>query len=148
MYYSTEDKIQFSVCFILFLIWFLCLVPVRKAQKDAESGHDNNNPREQYKTLPGTAQRALYAHNNLNEGFVWFGFSILANKVGGGNEIAAAVLALIYLFARLVYVPAYIFDKASIRSAAFLIGFLANFGLFIVPFASSSIYSYNTPLNL
>ncbi|KAI9295478.1 hypothetical protein K502DRAFT_315727 [Neoconidiobolus thromboides FSU 785] len=140
MYYSTEDKIQFIVCFILFLAWFLCMIPVRIAQWKANDGFDINNPREQYKTLPGFAQRALYAHNNINEGFVWFAFSILANKIGNGNETAAALLALIYLITRLIFIPAYIFDKASIRAVAFIIGFLANLILFIVPLVSNSIY--------
>ncbi len=48
---SLGFEIPFVCVFIMFLFYFLALVPVRRAQALQLEGYDNSNPREQYNRL-------------------------------------------------------------------------------------------------
>ncbi|KAI0220164.1 hypothetical protein L0F63_006793 [Massospora cicadina] len=136
MFATTDLNVQFGCCFAVFLIWVLCLAPVRYAQSRTPGGLDNSNPRQQYSEMAGYGQRALYAHNNTLEGFVFFAFALIANQFGNGNPSGASVLAVIYTICRTIYVPLYILNFASLRSAVWLASLICVIALFILPFAS------------
>ena len=44
-------EIPFVCVFIMFLLYFVALIPVRRAQALQLEGFDNSNPREQYNRL-------------------------------------------------------------------------------------------------
>ncbi|KXN67267.1 hypothetical protein CONCODRAFT_73106 [Conidiobolus coronatus NRRL 28638] len=136
MYGNGHYNLQFACMFIVYLVWFGLLIPVRRAQAKAEGGIDNSNPRAQYNNLPGYAIRSMAAHNNTMESFMFFGFALLANTVGGGSLVAADVLCVIFMVCRIAYAVAYVMDYPSIRSSIWFISFLSTFILFIIPFGT------------
>lgn len=60
----------------------------------------------------------------------------MANHYGNGHQTAASILALIYTLCRIVYVPLYIMDYPSFRSAVWSVSLLCILSLFILPFAT------------
>lgn len=51
MGFPSEFVVQFACVFTMFLLWFVALVPVRRAQAMQEEGYNNTNPRDQYNKL-------------------------------------------------------------------------------------------------
>lgn len=51
MFATADLNIQFGCCFAIFVIWFLCLIPLRHAQARAQGGLNNSEPRKQYEEI-------------------------------------------------------------------------------------------------
>lgn len=90
------------------------------------------SPRDTPRQLTGFAGRAQRAMTNHLEGLVLFAIATLtltyADKTGSGS----AVLALLYLLARILYLPAYLFGWTPWRSLIWLAGFGATLALLVL----------------
>lgn len=83
-------------------------------------------PRDEPVTFTGAAGRARRAYDNHFEGLVIFAIAVLVTVLSGQSSTLSAVLAWIYLAARLVYVPAYVLAWTPWRSLAWALGWLAT----------------------
>lgn len=84
------------------------------------------SPRDTPRQLTGYAGRAQRAMNNHFEGLILFAIAALTVTYSDrGNDITAAA-ALLYLIARVLYVPAYLFGWAPWRSLIWAAGLLAT----------------------
>ncbi len=100
-----------------------------QAMKAMPGGYDNRQPRDQQARLDDRGRRALAAHLNGMEVLPVFGIAVLAaaqRHVGIGVQLLCCT---IFVLARLVYVLAYLNDKASLRSGMFGLGMLVCFVL-------------------
>jgi len=98
--------------------------------KYGETGYDNNNPREWEAKLEGWRKRASWAHRNHIEAFGPFAAAVLVAHIAHGPQGLVDALAAAFIAARIAYTAAYIADAASLRSAMWALGFLAQVGLF------------------
>lgn len=97
-----------------------------------DGGYDNNHPRAQQALLQGIGARAMAAHHNCLEGLPFFGISVLAclQRAIGIEFIAS--LCLLFLVTRVAFILAYLHDRPTVRSLAFMAGggiCLALYGL-------------------
>jgi uncharacterized MAPEG superfamily protein len=93
-------------------------------------GYDNRDPRNQQTRLEGLGRRAISAHLNGLEAFPMFGIAVLAAMQRSVDIRLVAALCLLFLAARFTFVLAYVNDRASLRSAMFLVGLLSCAALF------------------
>jgi uncharacterized MAPEG superfamily protein len=100
----------------------------------AKSGsRDNNAPRDSAERLAGAKRRAYAAHQNAYENFPFFAVAVVAALSFGASATTVNVWALLYIACRVVYSWLYITDKASLRSAAYGLAFIANIAIFVLP---------------
>ncbi|KIN71352.1 MAPEG family protein [Sulfitobacter guttiformis] len=83
-------------------------------------------PRDNPIQLTGTAGRLQRAMNNHFEALILFTIAVLATQLSGQNTSYTAACSYIYLGARILYVPAYVFGLAPWRSVIWFIGLLAT----------------------
>ena len=76
--------------------------------------------------LTGTAGRLQRALNNHFEGLVLFTLAVVVVTVPGQSSGLTATSAWIYLLARILYVPAYVFGWVPWRSVIWAVGFAAS----------------------
>ncbi|WP_299905001.1 MAPEG family protein [uncultured Paracoccus sp.] len=77
-------------------------------------------------TLTGTAGRLQRVVSNHFEGLILFTVAVVVVSLGQQGSGFTAACAWIYLAARVVYVPAYVFGWVPWRSAIWGAGFLAT----------------------
>lgn len=83
-------------------------------------------PRDEAVHLTGTAGRLQRALNNHFEGLILFTLAVVVVSLGGQSTGLTAACAWVYLAARVLYVPAYVFGWAPGRSIIWIVGFLAT----------------------
>ncbi len=88
-------------------------------------------PRDAPRQLSGAAGRAQRAMNNHFEGLILFGIAVTVVTLSDSANGATAVAALVYLVARVLYVPAYMFGLAPWRSIIWSFGLLATVYLLV-----------------
>ena len=88
-------------------------------------------PRDDPIHLTGTAGRLQRAMNNHFEGLILFTIAVLVITYSGQNTPSTAVACALYLVARALYVPAYVFGWAPGRSIIWAVGFLATLYLLL-----------------
>jgi len=86
-------------------------------------------PRDTPITLTGRAGRAQRAMNNHFEALILFTIAVLVTHLADRSTGLTATLAWIYLGARLLYIPAYMFGLSPWRSLIWFVGWLATLGL-------------------
>jgi uncharacterized MAPEG superfamily protein len=119
----------------VFIAFVLIYVPrgiVARAQARQPEGFDNRNPRDQQARLTGAGKRAHAAHQNAIEGFAPFAAAVFTAHLAGADPKWSAVLAVTYVAARAVYIAVYLADKAALRSAVWMLSFVATCGLFLL----------------
>ncbi len=90
------------------------------------------SPRDEPVTLSGRAGRAQRAFQNHFEGLVLFAIACLTLTLADKTTGLTASLAWIYLAARVLYVPAYIYGLSPWRSLVWAAGFLATLAILIL----------------
>jgi uncharacterized MAPEG superfamily protein len=118
--------------FIAFILIYVPRVIVARDQARQPEGFDNRNPRDQQARLTGAGKRAHAAHQNALEGFAPFAAAVFTAHLTGADPRWSSILAVTYVAARVVYIGVYLADKAPLRSAVWMIGFLATGGLFLL----------------
>ena len=86
----------------------------------------NASPRDsqpQFSVLTGRLRRAV---DNHFEGLILFTIAVLLVMVTDTDSLVTAVCAWLYLFARLLYVPAYAWGWSPWRSLIWAVGFLST----------------------
>lgn len=84
------------------------------------------SPRDKPRELKGYAGRAQRALGNHFEGLILFTIAVLVVVLGEASSGVTEAAAWVYLAARLLYVPAYLFGWAPWRSLIWFIGLLAT----------------------
>lgn len=95
-------------------------------------GLDLGAPRAMFDKLPPYAQRATWAHQNSFETFMVFAVAALMAYVTGENSNIAAVSAITFVVARLLYSIFYILNVPLARSLMFVIGGICSGTLMIL----------------
>jgi len=86
-------------------------------------------PRDAPIPLPGRAGRAKRALDNHFEGLILFTAAVVIVTAAGATTPFTAACAWIYLAARVLYVPAYLFGWVPGRSLVWATGFLATLAM-------------------
>lgn len=88
-------------------------------------------PRDEPVVFTGRAGRALRAVDNHFEGLAFFTIAVLVTVVSGQTSALTAAMAWVYLVARVLYVPAYLFGWTPWRSVVWGLGWLATMVMLI-----------------
>jgi uncharacterized MAPEG superfamily protein len=115
--------------FIATLLPILAKVPLAKAMGKEQGGYNNRHPREQQQSLSGFGARAKAAHENSFEALIMFTPGALAVIATNALGSVAEYLAMAFIVARVVYLFAYWYDAALLRSLAWAVGFLTSLSL-------------------
>lgn len=83
-------------------------------------------PRDQEVVLTGKAGRAQRAMENHFEGLILFGIAVLVLAVADKSGPVTILCSWLYLTARVLYIPAYIFGWVPWRSLIWLVGLAAT----------------------
>lgn len=99
----------------------------------AKSGgpYDNHKPREGLDRLEGKKRRAYYAHLNCFEALPVFIAALFVAVWTEGPQYIVDLLAIGFLLCRILYVFAYITDRASLRSVLWSLAYFCALGLFV-----------------
>jgi uncharacterized MAPEG superfamily protein len=125
--------IPFFCVFLAFVLNLVSKGPVAVAMRRRPGGYDNRHPRDQQAALEGWGRRAVAAHLNGFEAFPAFAAAVLVAALAGADPTWSVRLAVVYVAARALYLPLYILDFATLRSAVWSVGFGATVGLFLLP---------------
>ncbi len=83
-------------------------------------------PRDRMVELTGTAGRLQRAMNNHFEGLILFTIAVVVVTTGDQSSTLTQICATLYLIARILYVPAYVWGLAPWRSVIWSVGLLAT----------------------
>lgn len=124
---SVPDIFLYSIAAAAILIYapFLLVAYAR-----VQIGYEMSAPRAMFEKLPPYVQRATWAHQNSFETFMIFAAAALMAYVTGVNSPIAAIAAITFVSARLLYSIFYIGNIPILRSLMFAIGSLSSATLF------------------
>lgn len=89
------------------------------------------SPRDTPVQLTGKAGRLQRTMNNHFEGLILFGIAVMVITYSGQGDGSTAIACALYLAARVLYVPAYVFGWVPWRSLIWAFGFFATLYLLI-----------------
>ncbi len=124
--------VPYGAILIAFMLIQLPRFVVGQEMKKLAGGYDNHDPRGQQTKLEGRGRRALGAHQNSFEAFPGFAAAVLCCATTPTNLTVVATVCLAFIAVRVVYIGAYIADKALLRSAMWTTGMLATTALFVM----------------
>ncbi|MBD1924404.1 MAPEG family protein [Microcoleus sp. FACHB-831] len=104
----------------------------------AQVGYDTAAPRAMFEKLPAYAQRATWAHQNSFETFMVFAAAALMAYVTNQDSSVAAIAAIAFVVARLLYSVFYILNVPIARSLMFGIGSLSSGTLIVLSLLSAN----------
>lgn len=125
-------SIPFWCVFVSALLIFVARVPVARAMK-AQGGYDNHLPRSQQAQLTGLGARAVAAHQNSFEAFMLFAVGVLMAHTTQTQGFLIDTLAIIFVVARIFYLPLYWYDVAWLRSLVWAVGLICSLLLMLSP---------------
>jgi len=116
-----------------FCVLIAAIIPLILAgyAKFSSKGYDNSSPREFLEKLQGRARRANFAQLNSFEAFPVFAVSVIVAHLSGVSQLQITILAVIFIFFRILYSIFYILDKHSLRSTVWFGGFFCVATLFV-----------------
>lgn len=94
--------------------------------------YSNENPREYLEKVVGWRKRAHWAQVNSFEAFPFFAAAVIIAQRTFVHQTTIDVLALLFVFSRIIYGVAYIMNKPKARSLIWFLGFACCIGLFLV----------------
>ena len=97
-----------------------------------EGGFDNHHPRQWLAKLEGWQARANAAQQNSFEALPIFIAGVLIAEALRGPQERIDFLAMLFVAARIVYIGAYVTDRAGLRSLVWGVGLAASIALFFV----------------
>ena len=89
-------------------------------------------PRDEKIELTGTAGRLHRAMDNHFEGLLLFAIAVLVLSVADRSTLYTVGLSWLYLLARILYIPAYVFGWVPWRSLIWLVGLGSTVGLLLI----------------
>ncbi|MEQ1800349.1 MAG: MAPEG family protein [Gammaproteobacteria bacterium] len=99
--------------------------------KSGIKGYDNSRPREFLGSLSGWPARANHAQQNSYETFPPFAAGVIIAHLCDTPQATIDALAATFILARVAYGICYIFDRSTLRSLVWLVGFGCTVALFI-----------------
>ncbi len=87
--------------------------------------------RDEPRLLTGAAGRAQRALNNHFEGLILFGIAVMVVTLSDTADSTTALAAMVYLIARVLYVPAYMLGWTPWRSVIWSFGLVATITMLI-----------------
>jgi uncharacterized MAPEG superfamily protein len=99
-----------------------------------EGGYDNDNPRNWLSLQTDWRARANNAQANTFEALPFFFAAVIIAHQLQAPQWRIDLLALAFVALRVVYVAAYVKNKANLRSAVWVIALLVNVGLLFAGF--------------
>jgi uncharacterized MAPEG superfamily protein len=103
-------------------------VAVAKSKAD----FDNAAPRDWLARQEGYRKRALWAHENAFEAFPPFAAAVIIAHLAHAPQGWIDLLAIMFTVARVAYSALYVFDRPTLRSVVWTVGFGCVVGLFLV----------------
>lgn len=94
----------------------------------------NMGPRDQPAPLSPLAGRLKRASDNGFEGLILFTIAVIIAVAGEATSGFTAFFAWAFLFARVLYIPAYAYGWAPWRSMIWAVGLLATCGMILAAF--------------
>lgn len=123
-----EIKILGYAALLQFVQYILMAVPVNIQMGVAYTG-GNRDEQRQPTGIPGRLKRAL---DNHFEALIMFSIAVLVVVFGEASSSVTEICAWTYLWARVLYIPAYASGIFLLRSAIWSVGFLATAVMLIV----------------
>lgn len=123
-----EIKILGYAAMLQFVQYILMAIPVNIQMGIAYTG-GNRDEQRRPTGIPGRIKRAL---DNHFEGLIMFSIAVIVVVLGDASSSMTETCAWVYLWARVLYVPAYISGIFLLRSAIWSVGFLATGVMLIV----------------
>lgn len=99
----------------------------------AGGGYDNHHPRDWAARLTGLRQRAHAAQLNGFEAFPLFAAAVLLAEMKGVPSHVLTPLALGWVAARILYILAYVNDRATLRSIVWMVAMALAVSIFTSP---------------
>jgi len=93
---------------------------------------NNHAPRDYLEKLHGWRKRAYWTHLNGFEAFAPFAVAVLIAEQSTAQQSTIDGLAVLFVIARLGHAASYIYDKATLRSVVWFVGFGSVIGLFLI----------------
>ena len=118
----VELKVLGYAALLQFVQFILMAIPVN-LQLGVEYTGGNRDEQKQPAGVPGRLKRAL---DNHFEGLVLFTIAVLVVVLGEAGSQLTEYCAWTYLWARVLYVPAYASGVYLVRSLIWSVGFLAT----------------------
>ena len=100
------------------------------AQRQVGRGYAMS-PRDTPRTLTGVAGRLQRTMANSFEGLILFGIAVMAVTYSDTANGLTGAVAMLYLLARVLYLPAYVFGWTPWRSLIWVIGLCATVFLLV-----------------
>ena len=110
------------------LLPFLCA----GISKWGAKGMDNAAPRVWIEKQSGWRRRADWAQRNHQEALPPFAAAVLVAAIAHAPQGYADALAVAFVVIRMAYTAAYVFDRPSLRSALWAVGFACVLALFLI----------------
>jgi uncharacterized MAPEG superfamily protein len=101
--------------------------------------YDNHAPRAAVDTLPPQRRRAYWAQLNGFEAFPAFAAGVIVAHLAGARQPWIDALAVTFVAVRVIYTLLYIYDKPTLRSVLWGVGFACVIGLFVAPVLSKTV---------
>lgn len=112
---------------MIFPYWCLLiagLLPYTVVQVARGRLFDNSHPRDGYDSAVGVQKRAYGAHLNSFEAFPFYAVAVLVALQAGMQSDLLSVLCAGWVLVRVLYIFAYLKDRATLRSVLFGLGLL------------------------
>ena len=90
----------------------------------------NRAPREFLEKIEGKSKRAKWAHDNSWEAFAPFAAAVIIAHYLEVDQNMIDKSAIVFIMARVLYGVFYIFDKPTMRSGVWFIGFFSVLNLY------------------
>ena len=117
-----EIKILGYAALLQFVQYILMAIPVNIQMGVAYTG-GNRDEQRQPTGIPGRLKRAL---DNHFEGLIMFTIAVIVVVLGDASSSLTGICAWTYLWARILYIPAYVSGIFLLRSAIWSVGFFAT----------------------
>jgi len=127
----VELKVLGYAALLQFVQFIVMAIPVNVQLGVAYTG-GNRDEQKQATGVPGRLKRALENHF---EGLILFTIAVLVVTLGGASSQLTEYCAWAYLWARVLYVPAYASGVFLVRSLIWSVGFIATAVMLIAALA-------------
>jgi uncharacterized MAPEG superfamily protein len=117
----------------LWCVFIAALLPYFPAlvAKVGGADYDNNEPRTWLAQQRGFRARANAAQQNGFEAFALFAAAVLVAHVVHGPMVSVNTAAMVFIAARVLYVPMYLAGWGQLRSLVWAVGFIATVWIFL-----------------
>ena len=115
-------------CVVIGLLIPIILAGISK--RNIEAHYDNESPRDHIAHLSGKSKNAYNAEQNHYETFPMFAIAVLAAHWLNHDQAIIDLLAIIFIFARVLHATFYLTNNGSLRSVSYLVGLACTIALF------------------